>query len=295
MKALHFKPFQDVVQYHTTAKTRSRYADSAIALFELTPGKIRATVAGTRLYNVAIDYTDTKVVRLKCNCPYDQDGYCKHIVHVLVEADLYLLNQAENQNDSSGLLRINGYIVLENTSVSSLTIKRIEAISTSSTLSRYQLRETAEFNEIQIGVNQLTGSVQDTNWKNQDFEVISRGEDLLLKCSCGSNAPLLCNHLSFVLRELTRDKDLQLAFDTELRHRALAAQAEKYGVRNLEHPDEFFNVRWNNGRMFYLPKFSILALNNAKKEQLKLDLLPSLMSFLLKLMSRPTRSFASFK
>lgn len=45
--------------------------------------KITAMVEGTRDYTVTIR-TDKKTITATCTCPYDWEGYCKHIVATLI-------------------------------------------------------------------------------------------------------------------------------------------------------------------------------------------------------------------
>ena len=47
--------------------------------------KISAKVQGNSLYNVDIIFTGEKTIFTICNCPYNYQGVCKHIISVLIK------------------------------------------------------------------------------------------------------------------------------------------------------------------------------------------------------------------
>ena len=49
---------------------------------EASPTGVIAEVQGSETYKVKIDLK--KGISAECNCPYDLEGYCKHIVAVLL-------------------------------------------------------------------------------------------------------------------------------------------------------------------------------------------------------------------
>ena len=60
-----------------------RYLDEGrVNILEASPTGVTAEVQGSEMYNVKIDLK--KGISAECNCPYDLEGYCKHIVAVLL-------------------------------------------------------------------------------------------------------------------------------------------------------------------------------------------------------------------
>jgi uncharacterized Zn finger protein len=62
-----------------------RYLEEGrVKIKEASPSKVRAVVAGTSNYRVEINLEDKKGISATCTCPYDWEGYCKHIVATLL-------------------------------------------------------------------------------------------------------------------------------------------------------------------------------------------------------------------
>ena len=60
-----------------------RYLDEGrMNIVEASPTGVIAEVQGSETYNVKIDLKNG--ISAECNCPYDLEGYCKHIVAVLL-------------------------------------------------------------------------------------------------------------------------------------------------------------------------------------------------------------------
>lgn len=60
-----------------------RYLDEGrVNILEASPTGVTAEVQGTEKYNVKVDLKNG--ISAECNCPYDLEGYCKHIVAVLL-------------------------------------------------------------------------------------------------------------------------------------------------------------------------------------------------------------------
>jgi hypothetical protein len=62
-----------------------RYLEEGrVKIKEASPTKISASVAGTSNYRVEVDLEDEEGISATCTCPYDWEGYCKHIVATLL-------------------------------------------------------------------------------------------------------------------------------------------------------------------------------------------------------------------
>jgi hypothetical protein len=67
-----------------------RYLDEGrVNILEASPTGVTVEVQGSEMYNVKVDLK--KGISAECDCPYDLEGYCKHIVAVL----LSMLNNKE--------------------------------------------------------------------------------------------------------------------------------------------------------------------------------------------------------
>jgi ERCC4-related helicase len=271
MKHLRFKPFRDLIQHMTTAGTRSRYLDNHVVSMTMEEGKIRAVAQGTGNYGISIDYNDEKVVRATCSCPYEQGGYCKHIVHVLVLAD----EKLENESVEQEILKINGYFVLERTHILELERRDIDRIS----LVYHRIgtaRNTLTIISGEIGINELRLTLERGYQTEAECHIVQRNEDLLLQCSCGGSlSSFPCQHLNFALNEIVRTADYQLPFDTERRAFLLKRKADSLGLHNVEDPDSLFDIQLQNQRVFIQPKVKFLALDEQSQARLKQELLPA--------------------
>lgn len=271
MTQLRFKPFRDLIQHMTTANTRSRYMDSRVVSLDIEDGKIRALVQGTGNYGVSIEYNDQKVVRAVCSCPYELGGYCKHIVHVLVLADAKL----QNEEIAQEILKINNYFVLERTNLLQMERRDIDRIS----LVYHRLggvRNTLSITHGEIHINEIRLTLERGYSVEAECHIVQRNEDLLLRCSCaGTKSSFPCQHLNFALNEIIRTADYQLPFDAERRAFLLRRKAESIGLKNVEHPDELFDIHLENHRVFIQPKVKFLALDEQSQARLKEELLPA--------------------
>ncbi|MEW6558090.1 MAG: SWIM zinc finger family protein [Elusimicrobiota bacterium] len=69
------KSIQDRTDPKVFTRGESYYQSGQVRHRIKTENGFKATVVGTRQYQVIVDN-----VRVSCNCPYDRGGYCKHIV-----------------------------------------------------------------------------------------------------------------------------------------------------------------------------------------------------------------------
>ena len=65
------------------------FEEGRVKITEASASRIAATVSGTDNYKVEMDLDDFSAV---CSCPYDLEGYCKHIVAAFLAID----NEQEN-------------------------------------------------------------------------------------------------------------------------------------------------------------------------------------------------------
>jgi hypothetical protein len=82
------KPGQNQIRKLCTEQSFQRgmryFEEGRVKITGASPSRIVATVIGTDSYLVEIDLDDFSAI---CNCPYDMEGYCKHIVAVFLAID----------------------------------------------------------------------------------------------------------------------------------------------------------------------------------------------------------------
>jgi uncharacterized Zn finger protein len=61
------------------------YRDGAVSEVIRRGERVTAEVEGSELYDVTVVFDDGEIDEAHCTCPYDQGGYCKHIVAVLLK------------------------------------------------------------------------------------------------------------------------------------------------------------------------------------------------------------------
>ena len=71
------------------------YNSNAVRMYTYSNSHVDAQVAGRNIYDVRINFKDSKITSMYCNCPYE--GNCKHLAATLYYIDdhLELLNQID--------------------------------------------------------------------------------------------------------------------------------------------------------------------------------------------------------
>ena len=280
---LNFKPFDDFVKNYTTENTRRRYIDSEIEEIEVQKNYIYAIVTGTRSYTVEVFYTKTKVSGATCTCAYDYGGYCKHIVHVLVQADSMLneepmpitVIEEDEKLPIDFLTRQGSTYILAQKNVLNLSENTRTAI-THGIPKRVGWSNKLELQQAEFGINQLKGIVSKSAYSAMEqyhIDIKQNEVDLRLTCDCDNHRDKICYHLYFILSEIIKNNLLQLPFDTFERHRLLAQKASEKGWYNMASLDEFFQITLSYGRIYIEPKVKLLSYTERDKHHLRQNLL----------------------
>lgn len=90
-----------------------RYLEEGrVKIREVSPSNVTAVVAGTSNYRVEVNFEDKKGVSATCTCPYDWEGYCKHIIATLLaveedkeEIESMAKMSSEKQQSTEALLK----------------------------------------------------------------------------------------------------------------------------------------------------------------------------------------------
>lgn len=260
MIRLQFKAFRDYVRNNTTVRTRSRSGEPRIINMKIVPGKIEALVSGTGTYVVDIAHNVSEVLVTECSCPYSGEGICKHVVAVMVAADLEMAGHVDQ--NSLQPVRINNHYVLEGVDVLSLSRDQITGFSAPEVERRW-FSDEMQLSAAVFAPGSLHAEISDFGERGEKTEIIQRPGELLLSCSCRNKSEhRVCGHLRFTLLEISRGGDLSLPFDTEKRLAVLGRKAAALGLRDLEDPDDFFRCGVERGRLFIEPKVSVLPLDD---------------------------------
>jgi uncharacterized Zn finger protein len=67
------------------ARGQEYYREGAVSDVTRRGNRVTAEVEGSELYEVTVILDDGEVDEAQCTCPYDWDGYCKHVVAVLLK------------------------------------------------------------------------------------------------------------------------------------------------------------------------------------------------------------------
>ena len=81
----HFDEFEEEMTSRSLERAYDYVDEHRIGgLEEVSAGLFHAEVHGSELYDVDIRLRGNDIVFASCTCPYDYDGYCKHIGAVLL-------------------------------------------------------------------------------------------------------------------------------------------------------------------------------------------------------------------
>jgi len=274
---LHFKPFQTFINNNTTQKTRSRYADSLIVSLECAEFEIKAKVLGSRQYNVSIQFDHNQVIAAKCSCPYDQSGFCKHIAHVLVEADRQVeqefhLPEIRPSHSPINIKKQGKTYILKNQHILKLDATTIKNISKKTGQASWQ--NSLEIIDAQIFNNKFIANINYSYFKKFSLNIIQDTNNLYLECSCkNGSSTLICEHLRTLLLSIINQETFQLPFNPELRFKHLKDQADAQGLGNVENLDDFYQISIAFDRLYFKPKYNFLSLSPSELSKLKKEMI----------------------
>ena len=95
----HFDEFEEEMTSRSLERAYDYVDEHRIGgLEEVSAGLFHAEVHGSELYDVDIRLRGNDIVFASCTCPYDHDGYCKHIGAVLLTLRDYKHGGNHQQN-----------------------------------------------------------------------------------------------------------------------------------------------------------------------------------------------------
>lgn len=274
-----FAPFEDFVSQYTTAQSRKRYDDNEVLELQIYETSILAIVQGSSIYKVQIDYNTDKVKKALCSCPYDSEGFCKHIIHVLVQADSSVaLGRVETdfvQTDlfgekiiSSVPERINELIWIKNQKVLSIT---------PAYLKKNALKIRHNSNHITTPLTHIEEGILEvavyTSYFSGNYELVSiqqMQDDILLSCSCVNQGNLLCEHQHIVFDKIRTIELFRLPFQKDAILQLFRNKAKEFGMESLSKEElySYFSTEVNYGKLIIQPKINLFSFSNASKKQI---------------------------
>src|SRR5215471_5916892 len=79
------KTIRELANAKSFARGQEYFREGAVSDVIRRGDRVTAEVEGSELYEVAVVLDDGEVDEAHCTCPYDWDGYCKHVVAVLLK------------------------------------------------------------------------------------------------------------------------------------------------------------------------------------------------------------------
>ncbi len=274
LKTLAFKPFQDFIEKKTIALSRERFNDSTLVDLKLeTKGEIQASVFGTSTYTISVKYSPERITSASCTCPYEGGGACKHIIHVLAQADATIFLMHRQLEEKSPLERINKYWLLPDKTFYGLTEREIYELTSKAIVpSRYNYNHN-RFNSAKLDSKHIRGEFN-YEFYNFEVEIIEKKDGLLFFCSCLDHPQVLCKHIAHQLNNRT-ENHFKYVFDSEFRKRKLQEATAEFGLNpSDENFEKLFSVQMDNGRMTLKPLYNLMKVNPTELKALTQFILP---------------------
>ena len=80
--------WKDYFEKHILERGFDYYKSNAVRIYDYCCDEIEAQVAGSEIYNVVINFKDSDITSMYCDCPYFEEfDYCKHLAATLYYID----------------------------------------------------------------------------------------------------------------------------------------------------------------------------------------------------------------
>ncbi|QCX53697.1 DEAD/DEAH box helicase [Elizabethkingia sp. JS20170427COW] len=279
MGILKSSVFNQFILNHTTLQSQERASSVQIFILELDDHIILAQAKGTHKYTVKIAYTSDEVVFAKCSCPYDKQGYCKHIIATLIKADSILpieahqLSLFEREKNSFTIERKNKDFYIH-----SLYLNRFQKDDFLKilALSSPSKKEDYIFKEVIFTPNDLTVCLGKSYFDNKGNVTLHLQQEeacAKLSCSCLNSTNQLCGHIKKVLEAMSdpnyKEIPWQLAFNKEKRRQVLSDKLSDFEDDGVTDWDELYTISYVMGRIYINENFKILSLKTSDYERLR--------------------------
>ncbi len=273
---MHDNPFQSYIEQYAAQAERVAADKMEVLDVYFEKEHVRGSIQEGRTYITSINFTSTKVTNAVCTCFYEKLGPCRHIIATLrhVETILNDPDEEENEKSSLKLVKDKKSFTLEDVNILELDERELKPIAIPIPIqTNYDAR--LDLRKASIDPNTITAKIN-KGFKEDWIVRIFQGErHLELQCSCFNPSKKICEHIYFVLLQIGREYELQLAFNKEKRQACLAEHAKEIGLHEVENWDDLFSLTYDYNRLHIQAKYTMLSLSDVEKEQLKKQLLPT--------------------
>jgi len=208
--------------------------------------RITAKVLGNNLYDISIIFTGKNSIFTTCNCPYNYQGVCKHIVSVLLKFQEEYGDLTIDDIQKPALIPDFQYLTQE--SIVDIIGDRLDDPQV------YRMAYNITLNQYNEG-NEITFHVPNNAYSNNHAKVrcTYTTEGMKLDCSCRSEFTY-CKHKKAVLLygiEIKNNPGFYSVLDPEVRRQKKIAYGKTFGIENEDEAAEHISVVNRNGQLVY--------------------------------------------
>lgn len=272
---MHTPTFQNYIEQYASQAERAAAQRMEVLDVQFEKEHIRGQVHEGRTYITSIHYTEQKITHSVCTCFHDKVGPCRHVIATLWRVDEILSQQNEEEDDFEliTLTKDQNSFTLFDEQLLNIDERDLSRIAMPiPTQTKYESR--LDFRKATLGVNFISAQVNKGYKEDWIVRVQQSERHIDATCSCYNPTAKLCDHIHFVMVQIIRDHDLQLAFNTFERHQLFNKHAEKLGLAQVENWDDLFSLKYDYSRLHIQSNYTLLSLSEVEKEQLKKQLLP---------------------
>lgn len=284
-----FPPFKEFIKNYTIPRSRKYARDVNIVNFVFEGDKLQAIAKGSskRPYLIEITLDEDKVKSARCTCPYNLEGYCKHIIKAMHKADeLAFESFTDVEKNQQSLFPLEEIKLpklsydseteefrIANKKVLSLTKNEVESISSQNRNRSFNF----EFISGSLEPNKLEAELRWRYIDREDIKIQQTESDIILSCTCcKDDENKLCIHLRESLKSILISQPLSMPFNESIRRAQLSLVAEKIGLKDLSlsELEDLFQIKISYSKAVFEPKLSILPVTDSVISELKDGLLP---------------------
>jgi len=215
--------------------------------FNKRTGKINAKVQGNSLYNVDIIFTGAQTIFTMCNCPYNYQGVCKHIIAVLIK-----FREEHGELSTTELQKvalIEHFQELTKDDIRQITGDQLKdpllySLAHNTKLAVYNDNNQADFHVPDHSFSQ----------KHKVVKIKCRDNSIAMDCGCRSEFNF-CAHKKAVLLygvEVRNNPAYFNFLDPEIRKRKKAAYALTYGISDQGEAEQHIRIVSIKGHLKYV-------------------------------------------
>ncbi len=235
---------------------------------------VKATVLGTKFYSVSFKFDNSQIINVRCSCPYNYGGLCKHEVAAL----FHFARHLENNPQLVTKLNAGQKKRPKHHANTWYEFSNYKKLSREKILNAYEIPEA--FDELEggnlIDISENYLSLYADNWRGRyilNFKI--EGNKLLTKCSCDEEVEQLCMHQGQVLLMLSEryGSDFFTKITTESVRKLKEDEAKRYNLPENEDFYDLFEVDLIDRQVCVVPTGKAKGLLPADKSDIELPFL----------------------